>query len=261
MHKLSRLTHYITLQKHTPPPSEPESDDSSWPSPREIRVHETTNAIHGSYPLYDLLELITATGQIYVTIEPKAGNKTAVVNIKSKTGAIYVRFAKSAFINAGEKGVSDRVYKTQMETKTGQINAEIFHGGAGGETVLTTKTGMLDLRIIPIGDQVSRIETNTVTGLNKVTVENPMQGTTLKNLTALHRTRSTGQLDISYPHIWEGRLHAWCRGTGKVDVHAEGLNMQGGGKDVYAWRGEDAAKNGKIIEVLSEGTGMVRFEA
>lgn len=224
-------------------------------------MHQTTNAIHGSYPLYDLLELTTATGQIHVTIEPKAGNKTAVVNIRSKTGAIYVRFARSAFTNADEKGVLDRVYKTQMDTKTGQINAEIFHGGTGGETILITKTGMINLLVTPIGDQASRIETNTKTGLNKVTVNNPMQGTTLKNLTALHRSWSTGQLDIRYPHMWEGRLHAWCKGTGQVDIRAEGLNLQGGGKDVYAWRGEDAARNGKIIEVVSEGTGMVRFEA
>ncbi|KAF7510660.1 hypothetical protein GJ744_006272 [Endocarpon pusillum] len=247
--------------KHTPPPSEPESADSSWPSPREIRVHETTNTIHGSYPLYDLLELTTTTGQIHATIEPKAGNKTAVVNIRSTTGAIYVRFAKSVFNNADEKGVLERVYRTQMDTKTGQIHVEVFHGGAGGETVLTTKTGMLDVRVIPIGDQASRIETTTVTGLNRVTVEAPMQGTTLKNLTAIHKTMSTGQLDINYPRIWEGRVHAWCRGTGLVDVHGEGLNMQGGGKNVYAWRGEDAVKNGRIIEVVSEGTGTVRFKA
>lgn len=98
-----------------------------------------------------------------------------------------------------------------------------------------------------------------MTGLNKATVEAPLQGNTLKNLTAVHRTRSTGMLDVLYPQQWEGRVHAWCRGTGAVDVKGDGLNFQGGGSDVYAWRGDDAARNGKIIEVVSEGTGFVKF--
>lgn len=223
-----------------------------------------TNAIHGTYPLYDLLELSTLTGAIHVTIEPKSGNKTAVVRIKSKTGGIDVRFAKSAFTKGesgtkNEKGILERVYNTQMESLTGQIHADVLHGGAGGETVLTSKTGMLDLRITPTGDHTSRIETTTMTGLNKVTVEAPLQGSALKNLTAVHRTRSTGMLDVLYPRQWEGRVHAWCGGTGSVDVKGDGLNFQGGGSDVYAWRGDDAARNGKIIEVVSEGTGLVKF--
>jgi hypothetical protein len=144
---------------------------------------------------------------------------------------------------------------------TGGIHAEVLHGGAGGETVVTTKTGLLHVRVTPIADQPSRIETTTMTGLNKVAVESPMQGSALRNLTALHRTVSSGMLDIDYPREWEGRVHAWCRGTGKVDVHGEGLNFQGGGTDVYAWRGEDASRNGKIIEVVSEGSGLVKFNA
>ena len=163
--------------------------------------------------------------------------------------------------NNNYKGVFERVYNTRMDTNTGQIYADVLHGGAGGETVLTTKTGLLDLRVTPVGDEASRIETSTATGLNKVTVEAPMQGITLKNLTAVHRTRSTGMLDVHYPPEWEGRVHAWCRGTGAVDVQGMGLNFQRGGKDVYAWRGNDASKNGNVIEVVSEGTGFVRFRA
>jgi hypothetical protein len=183
------------------------------------------------------------------------------VRIKSKTGAIHVHFARSAFSNADEKGSLERVYNTQMETTTGQIHAEVLHGGAGGETVLTANTGMIDLRVTPIGDQASRIETNTATGLNKVAVEAPMQGGALKNLTAIHRSRTTGMLDVNYPREWEGRLHAWCKGTGQVVVKGDGLIFQGGGKDVYAWRGHDAAEIGKTIEVVSDGTGLVNFRA
>jgi hypothetical protein len=188
------------------------------------------------------------------------------VKIKSKTGAVHVRFAKSA-LSSGEgeskheKDVSKRTYSTQIDTTTGQIHADILHGGVGGETVLNTKTGMLDLRITPIADEASRIETSATTGLSKVNVETPMHGGTLRNLTALHRSRMTGMLDVSYPREWEGRIHAWCKGVGKVDVSGEGLNFQGGGSDVYAWRGNDAQRNGRIIEIVSEGTGMVRFRA
>ncbi len=225
-----------------------------------------TNAIHGTYPLYDLLDLSTLTGAIDVTIEPKSGNRTAVVKINSKTGAIHVRFAKCALSNGekeskNEKGVFERVYNTRIHTMTGKIHANLLHGGTGGEMVISTQTGMLDLRITPIGDHASKVETRAMTGLSKITVEAPMQATTLKNLTAVHRSTSTGTLDVTYPREWEGRVHAWCSGTGSVDVRGEGLNLQGGGKNIYAWRGEDASKNGKVIEVVSEHTGSVRFKA
>lgn len=188
------------------------------------------------------------------------------MKVSSKTGAVHVRFIKSAFNhaireNGEEKGASERTYRTHIETLTGQISAELFHGGAGGETVLEAATGMLDLRITPIGDMESRIQTSTRTGLSKVTVDAPMQGTSLKNLTAVHKSRATGMLDIRYPGEWEGRVHAWSQGTGVVDVKGDGLNFQTVGKDVYAWRGDNASKGGRILDVVSEGTGLVRFRA
>jgi hypothetical protein len=247
---------------HSPPLSSPGPDDSSWPSPREIRVHETYGAIHGTYPLYDLLELSTLTGAIHATIEPKAGNKTAVVRIKSNTGAVHVDFATPPFVNTDEKGALERVYNTRIDTITGQIHVQLWHGGEGGETVLTANTGMIHLRVTPIGDQPSRLETTTSTGMSKVIVEAPMRGSTLKNLTAIHRSKTTGMLDVTYPREWEGRIHAWCRGTGQVVVHGDGLNLEGrGGKSVYGWRGEGTVENGKTIEVVSDGTGLVDFSA
>ena len=174
-----------------------------------------------------------------------------------------MRFAKPAFSHCEnelkEKGALERVYKTQIHSLTGQIHADVLHGGAGGETVVGTNTGALQLRVTPIADQVSRIDTNTNVGLSKIAVENPMQGTALKNLTASHKSTSSGMLDVSYPSEWEGRVHAWCEVTGRVNVHGKGLNSQGGGTDVYAWRGKDALRHGKVVEVVSEGTGMVTF--
>jgi hypothetical protein len=190
-----------------------------------------------------------------------------VVRIKSGTGTIHVRFDKLAISNgrteskSNEKGVLQRVYNTKIDATTGQIYAELLHGGEGGQTILNTRTGSLDLRATPIGDEPSRIETSAMTGLSRVVVEAPMRGTTLKNLTALHTSRSTGMVDVKYPRVWEGRVHAWCTGPGSVNVRGEGLNIQGGGSNVYAWRGKDASENGKIVEVVSKGTGMVIFAA
>jgi hypothetical protein len=206
--------------------------------------------------------LSTLTGAIHATIEPKAGNKTAVVRIKSNTGAVHVDFARPPFGNADEEGALERVYNTRIDTITGQIHAQIWHGGEGGQTVLSANTGMIHLRVTPIGDQPSRLETATSTGMSKVIVEAPMRGFTFKQLTATHRSRTSGMLDVTYPREWEGRMHAWCKGTGQVAVHGDGLNIEGGGgKNVYAWRGEGAVENGKTIEVVSDGTGLVKFSA
>ncbi len=190
------------------------------------------------------------------------------MNIRSKTGAIHIRFTKPVFSGTGgdgkgnnEKSPFDRVYNTRIEATTGQVHGELLHGGLGGETVVTTSTGMLDLRITPLSDHPSRIETSTKTGLSKVTIESPMKASTLRNLTAVHKSVTSGMLDVRYPHEWTGKVHVWCEGTGHVEAKGEGLNFQGGGTDVYAWRGNDALQNGKTIEVVSEGTGMVFFKA
>jgi hypothetical protein len=189
-----------------------------------------------------------------------------VVRIKSKTGAIHVRFAKSAISKGeseskNEKGAFERTYNTLIESTTGQVHSEILHGGEWGETVVTANTGAIDVRVVPISDHPSRLETSTNTGLSKIAVEAPMHGTTLKNLTAVHKSKVSGMLDVRYPGSWEGKVHVWCEGTGHVDVRGDGLNFQGGGNDVYAYRGKDALKDGKTIEVVSEGTGLIRFKA
>jgi hypothetical protein len=263
----STLANLFFSQKYTPPPSEPESDASPWPPQREIRIHERFGAVHGTYPLYDLLEITTQTGAVHVTIEPKSGNKTGVVRISSKTGAIHASFAKSTFSNNGaigandEKSISERAYSTTIEAITGQIHADVVHAGPGSETVLKSNTGMLNLEVTPLADNVARIDTSTRTGLSNIKVHAPVNGGALRNLTAVHKSRGSGMLNVKYPSEWEGRLHAWCEGTGRVDVRGDGLNFQGGGTDVYAWRGKDAAEKGKIIDVVSEGTGMVSFKA
>jgi hypothetical protein len=203
-------------------------------------------------------------------IEPKPGNKTAVVNIRSKTGAIHVDFAKPARSREGfeseietnnEKSALDRVYHTHVETTTGMIHGDLLHGGPGGTTVVTANTGMLHLRIMPLSDQPSRLETTSKTGLSKIILEPPLQSHTLKNLTAVHKSVTSGLLDVRYPREWEGKVHAWSEGTGMVDVKGEGLNFQGGGNDVYAWRGEGALESGKAVQVVSVGSGMVIFKA
>lgn len=190
----------------------------------------------------------------------------AIVKINSNTGAVHIRFAKPAAPTSdgqgkNEKGVYERVYKTQISTTTGQIHGEVWHGGHGGETIVSASTGMLDVRVLPISDEISTIETSTQTGMSKVVVESAMHGSTLRRLTAVHKSTVTGMLDVKYPREWVGKVHVWCEGTGQVEVKGDGLNLQGGGTDVYAWRGEDALEKGKTVEVVSEGTGMVRFQA
>ncbi|EZF32154.1 hypothetical protein H109_08020 [Trichophyton interdigitale MR816] len=66
-------------------------------SSREIVVRERESWIFGNYPLYDLLDLRTTTGSVYVTIVPQPAHqddptRPAKVSIRSRTGNVFVRF-------------------------------------------------------------------------------------------------------------------------------------------------------------------------
>lgn len=63
-------------------------------------------------------------------------------------------------------------------------------------------------------------------------------------------------MNIKYPQIWQGKLHASVGGSASVDVQGDGLKFQyNGDKDIYAWRGE-----GQALDVRCDGSGSVKVD-
>ena len=251
---------------------------SSLDIPREIRIHRTTEDINGLFPLYDLLELQTTAGSINAIISPQPGNKTAVLRIKSQSGDLYVHFLRRAFDSCGQrlegeehiKSPAERTYDTSIETTTNHIMGEIMQGGGldgGGRTSISATTGMVDIRVFPVSDAMpSSLNTSTTTGIHMIDVKPPLCGDqpTLANLSATHRSKSSGILDLTYPLEWEGWAHV--RGE-KAPLF---LRLAGEGRDTflihragrasYIARTRDSNKL-KGVDIIAEGTGRAMFRA
>ncbi|EFQ97983.1 hypothetical protein MGYG_01019 [Nannizzia gypsea CBS 118893] len=156
-------------------------------SPREIIVREKETWIHGNYPLYDLLDLSTRSGSIYVTIDPQPAHpddptRPAKVSIRSRTGNVFVRFrmpnddavvsdALSTFVDAksqpslfkevflkdpalshhpwqsNSSSIPPRPYEFNIETRNGNVFAVL---GFSTHAAIKTQWGNINTHLTPL---------------------------------------------------------------------------------------------------------------
>lgn len=232
---------------------------------REIRQHESSRSISGTYPLYDLLDLKTSSGSISITIVPHPGEVPAVLRIESSSGTINVKVDKS-YLNAAQSAqyqdALDRAFDTTISTSSGTIGGSLLVGG-GGATSVTSRSGTLNLVVYPVNvahnSPESKLSTTTTSGTQNVNIHGPISGGTLTQLTAHHESIGSGTLNIRYPSTWEGGIHAKSVGSGSVHVKGTGLQYeQNGRKEVLGWRGGD--KNRKTVDVKTLGSGTINFK-
>ena len=53
-----------------------------------------------------------------------------------------------------------------------------------------------------------------------------------------------------------GKVHAHIDGSGHVSMSGSDLEKQGGGSNIYGWRGEEPLEE---VEVYGQGSGSIRF--
>ncbi|EEQ28077.1 hypothetical protein McanMca71_007043 [Microsporum canis] len=156
-------------------------------SSREIVVRERTGSIYGIYPLYDLLDLETRTGSVYVTVIPQPADpndplRPAKISIKSRSGNISVRFkmpAPAAAVDAASpkneldskaqldmlkaayleepamnhaswqvaSSLPPRPYEIDIQTRSGNIFAVV---GFSTHASFSTRTGTISAHLTPL---------------------------------------------------------------------------------------------------------------
>ncbi|EFE39640.1 conserved hypothetical protein [Trichophyton verrucosum HKI 0517] len=156
-------------------------------SSREIVVRERESWIYGDYPLYDLLDLRTRTGSIYVTIVPQPAHqddptRPARISIRSRTGNVFVRFKmpddatvisdalstydmekpqpslfKEVFFKdpamnhhswqSNSSSLPPRPYEIDIETRSGNVFAVL---GFSTHASVTTRSGNINTHLTPL---------------------------------------------------------------------------------------------------------------
>ncbi|KAM5382858.1 hypothetical protein ACJZ2D_002249 [Fusarium nematophilum] len=158
-------------------------------SSREIRVHTTSGDVKGWYPLYDLLDIQTVSGDVAASIGPKPadpqGVRPAELRVRSSSGAITLDepIDRAAQTVRPDRAFPPRDYIVDLVTASGDITASL---AASSIASFKSQSGDLKLRLWPVLDSgllaaaegkasnKPALETDTKSGITQVTILEPL---------------------------------------------------------------------------------------
>lgn len=197
-----------------------ESEDAIEPPNHQATViNNTTDPIHGTYPLFDALSLSTTTGSIDVTLDinhdQDHDRKPARVAISSDTGNIRVSFQGHGHgHNQQEYGNIVRLPRqidVDIRTATGNIEGTVPFTT---RVSLRTMSGCIQTVLVPIitdgfpsSVSVPSILTSSETGSQSVCVAEPIKFAGHEHghgQGQASHVSSEGSLNIRYPPAWTG---------------------------------------------------------
>lgn len=218
-------------------------------SSREINIHTASGKVKGWYPLYDLLDIDTVSGDITVNVGPKPaeGEKPASLRVHSASGQIEVHEP----LSQPKDSLPPRDYVVNVGTASGDITAEV---AASSHARFESQSGDFKLRILPVLESSTSpaLETDTKSGTSQVTILEPLWITAIGDetpaLSALKSKHSSisGTIKLQYPSSWEGHVFAQTV-SGSQDIRGRGLEvMHEGGPFARRTRGRKGDGNSQM---------------
>lgn len=224
-----------TISGNVIAPRAPDIEADVWPyllQSRKIIVKTISGDVDGWFPLYDLLQIDTTSGDVDVQVAPEVADSEsdilATLAIKSLSGTIYV--------NEPFEAVPSRDYRAKIDTKSGDIRAWIV---MASRAEIESFSGALDLQILPVltqGMDKPTLLTKTKSGDVTVGVRDlvevdsrgkmnrtPSASAALSQLQSSHQSIS-GDSRLFYPASWTGKF----RGTavsGKLSARGRDLQL------------------------------------
>lgn len=220
---------------------------------RKIVINTSSGSIHGTYPLYDLLEAKSRSGSISIDITPKeelsSDPQPASLHLSTMSGSIQ---ANTPILATSDRAslVPARDYQTTITSMSGTLRPHLIHGS---QTMLKSTTGSIQAELSPYGDpaEESQLTTSAETGSTTVTVLSSLShpGKALRNFYAAYKF-NTGSLMINYPWEWEGTVQGKTV-TGSINVNWPGLEIESGGGRTIGWNSFQGVKG--------HGDGRLQF--
>lgn len=198
-------------------------------SSREINIHTASGRVKGWYPLYDLLDIDTVSGDISVNVGPETAAeddaKAATLRVHSASGQVEV----CEPITKPKGSFPPRDYVVSMGTASGDITADV---AASSRARFESQSGHLRLGVLLVlGSSANPVlETDTKSGTSQVTILEPlwaaattMSDDTLSALKSKHDSIS-GTINLQYPPSWSGHVSARTV-SGSQEVRGRGLEV------------------------------------
>ncbi|UZP39921.1 hypothetical protein NXS19_007737 [Fusarium pseudograminearum] len=141
-------------------------------SSREIHIHTASGDVKGWYPLYDLLDIGTASGDVTTSIGPKPVNpqdvKSATFKVRSASGTITIDepIAGAQKAPRPDREFPPRDYIVDIITASGDIKANV---AASSSASFKSQSGDLELQIWPVLDSSLMTGVTSLASPNLVT--------------------------------------------------------------------------------------------
>jgi hypothetical protein len=188
---------------------------------RSISVHTVSGDVQGPFPLYDNLDIATASGDVDCTVKPYPADdkdpQKANLQVGSMSGDIRI-------VEPTDEEVPARNYVVDLETYSGDVDATV---AASSKLILDTHSGTITAKILPVLDPSLHncgspaYSISTYSGSQKISVRDPLWATefgilrearihkepVLDCLSSVH-TAISGDVDVRYPATWSGNFAA-----------------------------------------------------
>jgi hypothetical protein len=196
-------------------------DSGSFFNTRKTYISSGSSSLSGHFKLYDLLSITSTSGSIDVTVEPQEVDeknpKPAELIVESHSGRIGLGAMRSP---------PARDYITSVESRDGRISGTVLHGS---KTVVKSKSGMIELNLLPVGDSASNLHIGSASGRQQVTVFSPVYPSGVKGSGKLSKMQSThtsqsGALQLKYPGEWAGKIDG-STSSGSIEVTGWGVHV------------------------------------
>lgn len=201
---------------------------------RRIVVQTVSGDVKGWFPLYDLLKVGSASGNVYAEVVPKSADKEAarqaMLSVDSVSGNVRIKESLAFSVDGRKSGkkLPARDYVVKVETLSGNVHADV---AMTSRADFKSVSGDLTLKLLPLlveGSERSDLYTKTTSGTTTVTVLRPLgiqlgadektfmtdaeareaaDGPSLSELQTRHGSTS-GDIKLLYPSSWTGRFEA-----------------------------------------------------
>ena len=208
---------------------------------REVVVKTTSGSVHGSFALYDLLQITSSSGSIDIDVDPKDAAERNPSPAKLKLETTSGNIKANTPILAETSGayspstIPVRDYQTTITSVSGTVTVTLIHGS---DTQIHTSSGSISTTLSPYGslDSRSSIDVKTNSGTTTIDVLPSLShpGQAMRNLYGAYKQLS-GSLKISYPGEWEGGIEGTII-SGSVNFGWPGLVVIEDGKRGYGFK-------------------------
>ncbi|KHN97783.1 uncharacterized protein MAM_04172 [Metarhizium album ARSEF 1941] len=236
---------------------------------RRINVETVSGNIKGWFPLYDLLQIKSGSGDVEAQVAPKAADRKSVneakLKVESISGQVRLEEPLASTVRSGKLGrkMPPRDYQVEIGTASGDITADI---AMTSSAKIGSVSGDLTVNVVPLlaksSDRAS-FSTDTKSGLTTVNIyeavaiempadaqshakdsENRKTGSlAMFNFGSKHSSVS-GDVKLFYPATWVGRFRAESI-SGDISVAGKDVRItrrsRGFGKFVEGEKGDGAS--------------------